>query len=83
MLSWLVRIEYRFLSLFVCNLYKLIPLSGYPKELRVEFEILGRSYTEVRTDDYGHLSKALFVESSSITSPTIPYGYTTHKCVYF
>jgi hypothetical protein len=47
------------------------PCPGYPKELRVEFEILGRSYTEVRTDNYGHLSKALFVESSPIISPTI------------
>eukprot|EP00596_Hydrurales_sp_CCMP1899_P008561 CAMPEP_0119039548 /NCGR_PEP_ID=MMETSP1177-20130426/9102_1 /TAXON_ID=2985 /ORGANISM="Ochromonas sp, Strain CCMP1899" /LENGTH=658 /DNA_ID=CAMNT_0007003575 /DNA_START=256 /DNA_END=2232 /DNA_ORIENTATION=+ len=58
------------------------PCPGYPKELRVEFEILGRSYTEVRTDNYGHLSKALFVESSPIISPTIFvvnawYGMTT------
>jgi hypothetical protein len=36
----------------------------------------------VRTDNYGHLSKALFVESSPIISPTIFvvsawYGMTT------
>lgn len=47
------------------------PCPGYPKELRVEFEILGRSYTEIRTENYGHVSRGLFVESSPIISPTV------------
>lgn len=57
------------------------PAPGYPKELRLEYELRGRSGIEIRTEAQGHLTKPLYLEAKPVISPIIfitsaTYGMT-------
>ena len=50
------------------------PCPGYPKELRIEFEILGRCGSETRKETQGHLIKDINIETSPVISPILFIG---------
>ena len=57
------------------------PAPGYPKELRLEYELRGRSGVEIRNEAHGHLTRPLYLEAKPVISPIIfitsaTYGMT-------
>ena len=57
------------------------PAPGYPKELRLEYELRGRSGVEIRNEAQGFLTRPLYLEAKPVISPIIfitsaTYGMT-------
>ena len=57
------------------------PAPGYPKELRLEYELRGRNGIEIRNEAQGYLTKPLYLEAKPVISPIIfivsaTYGMT-------
>ena len=46
-------------------------VSGYPKELRLEYELRGRNGVEIRNEAQGYLTKPLYLEAKPVISPII------------
>ena len=44
---------------------------GYPKELRLEYELRGRNGIEIRNEAQGYLTKPLYLEAKPVISPII------------
>ena len=47
------------------------PAPGYPKELRLEYELRGRNGIEIRNEAQGYLTKPLYLEAKPVISPII------------
>jgi hypothetical protein len=61
-------------------LYPLLgdPCPGYTKDLRIEYEIFGRTGRIERDELHGHLKRRVFIEESPIVSPLI----MVESCTY-